>query len=189
MDDSAFAARLAESQAAIERELEILLEPRTEARRAGAAQAPHRGDALCDAWRRQAAEAVPHRGDGAGARANGQRSDARGRGDRMHPCLFVDPRRSAGDGRRRPAGAGARRPTAPSTRRRRFSPETDCRRWRSRSSPIPRPTQARTCASRSAWASRAPLALREWWAGRCLTLTPSSRRRRFRLRRSGACRR
>ena len=152
---------------------------RAEARRAGAAQAPHRGDALCDAWRRQAAEAVPDRGDGAGAWAHGQWSDARGRGDRMHPCLFVDPRRSAVDGRRRLETRAPddpprlRRGDGDSRRRRR------CRRWRSRSSPIPRPTQSRRCASRSVSASRAPLASREWWAGRCLILTPSSRRRRL----------
>ena len=92
--------------------------------------------------------------DGAGARATDDGPSARGRGDRMHPRLFADPRRSAGDGRRRPAARPADRPTAPSTRRRRFSPATRCRRWRSRSWPIPRPTRAPRRARRALRRSR-----------------------------------
>ena len=139
MDESAFAARLAETGAAIERELDILLgaEPRP--------GEPARPARLIEAMRYATL--------GGGKRLRpfltvetaralgraGQGSAARRRRDRMRSRLFADPRRSAGDGRRRPAGAGARRPTAPSTKRRRFSPATRCRRWRSRSWPIPRP--------------------------------------------------
>ena len=107
MDDSAFAARLAESGAAIERELEALLTRGSEARRAGAAGAPHPGDALCDARRGKTAQAIPHGGDGARARTRRRGSAPRGRGDRMHSCLFADSRRPSGDGRRRPEARAA----------------------------------------------------------------------------------
>ena len=77
MDDSAFAARLAECQAESSASSKSCSasSPRPASRRA---QAPHRSDALRDAWRGEAAQALPDRRDGAGAWANGQGSEASG---------------------------------------------------------------------------------------------------------------
>src|SRR5271156_295166 len=164
MDESAFAARLAESQTGVERELEILLslEPRP-----GELARPKR---LIEAMRYATL----------------------GGGKRLRPFLTVETARALGRTDNGPMRAGAAiecihaysliHDDLPSM------DDDDLRRGRSRPSPIPRPTQSRKCASRFVWASHEPRVSLAWWAGRCWISTPRSRRRRFWLRRSGSCR-
>ena len=112
-----------------------------------------------------------------------------GRGDRMRSRLFVDSRRSPGDGRRRPEARAADHPS----RLRRS--DGDSRRRRAAGAGVRDPgrsgdrSKSPKCAPSFAPASRAPPVSPAWSAGRCSTSTPKERRRRFRSRRSPACRR
>ena len=190
MDDSAFAARLAESQGC----------ESSASSRTCLAFEPKPGEL---ARPKRLIEAMRYATLGGGkrlrpfltietARALGrtrQWSEARGRGDRMHPCLFADSRRSAGDGRRRLA---ARAPDHPPRLRR---GDGDSRRRRPAGAGVrdPRRSRDRRQCRGARRALPRPRA-RRWPRGNggradARHRRRDSRRRRLRSTRSGACRR
>ena len=190
MDDTAFAARLAESGAAIERELDTSAwgSIRGPASRRG----PSASSRRC-AMRRSAAGKrlrpflTVETARALGRQDNGPRRA--GRGDRMRSRLFADSRRSAGDGRRRPQ---ARAPDHPSRLRR---SDGDSRRRRAAGAGVRDPGRSGDRLDRRS--ARRPLrrprarhrSRRHGRRADARHRRRSERRRRFRSRRSRACRR